>query len=242
MRLLAFSVLCALLTAAPGAGAAAAAPACPAAPGQALALPHLKAALAAQSPLVIVALGSSSTAGAMASDRADSYPAELQDLLIHALPAAEISVLNRGINGQDAAREDGRMGRDVLAVRPQLVIWQVGANAAARGEDPARFRALVARGLARLERAGVDIVLMDNQRSRRLLASPDNARINAALAALADPPRVNLFSRDRLMRAWEAGGQALAPFLAADGLHMSDRGYACLAAALARAITTAVRG
>ncbi|MGC8469599.1 MAG: SGNH/GDSL hydrolase family protein, partial [Acetobacteraceae bacterium] len=207
MRLLAFSVLCVLVAAAPGARAA---PACPAAPRQALALPHLKAALAAQRPLVIVALGSSSTAGAMATDPADSYPAELQDLLIHALPAAEVSVLNRGINGQDAAREDGRIGRDVLAVRPQLVIWQVGANAAARNEDPARFRALVARGLARLERAGVDIVLMDNQRSRWLLDSPDDARINAALAALADPPRVNLFSRDRLMRAWAAGGRPLA--------------------------------
>ncbi len=222
-----------------GAGSALAAPSCPAAPSMRLTLPATRAALARHRPITIVAFGSSSTWGTEASDQADSYPAELQDELYRLMPTAEISVLNRGIGGQDARREDLRLSRDVLAVQPNLVIWQVGANAAMRGESVESFRDLVSAGLARLSGAHVDIVLMDNQRSRRVLASPTNTAINESLAALARGPGVSLFSRDRLMRSW-AESAPLDEFLARDGTHMNDRGYACLAHALARAISSAL--
>lgn len=214
--------------------------ACPPAPVQTLALPHLRAALAKHQPVLIVAIGSSSTQGAMATDPGDSYPAELQDNLSRLLPQDEISVINRGIGGQDAAREDARMASDVLAMRPDMIIWQVGANAAARRENPARFEHLVRIGLARLQAASADIVLMDNQRSRILLESGDDAPINATLARLARRQRVNLYSRDALMRSWANSGAKLNTLLAPDGLHMNDRGYACLAQALAQSIHGAI--
>ncbi len=214
---------------------AAAAPTCPPSPRQTLHLPALKAALAAHRPIIIAALGSSSTAGAMASDPADSYPAELQDDLTAALPGAEISVINRGINGEDAKREDQRMQSDILSLRPQLIIWQVGANAAARGEPPQIFACLVRIGLHRLKASGADIILMDNQRSDKLRHQPDNARINQTLAQLALESHVNLFSRDQLMRSWPH----LHPFLAPDHMHLNDQGYACTAQALATAIRAA---
>ncbi|MGC9269580.1 SGNH/GDSL hydrolase family protein [Acidiphilium sp.] len=216
--------------------------ACPVVPVQHLVLPHLKAALKAGQPIVIAALGSSSTWGAMAHDIADSYPAELQDDLARLLPEAEISVINRGVGGEDAGREDQRMARDVLALEPTVVIWQVGANAAARREGIGHFDRLVRRGLQRLRAAPADVILMDNQRSRLLVASPDNRRINRALARLAASEHASLFSRDRLMRDWQRSGAALDGFLATDGLHMNDRGYGCTAQALATAITRAVRG
>lgn len=222
-------------------GVAAAAPACPPSPIQYLRLPHLKAAIDAGHPVVIAAIGSSSTWGAMAHDIGNSYPAMLQADLMRMLPDSEISVINRGIGGEDALREDKRMDRDVLALRPTVVIWQVGANAAAWGEAPDKFATLVERGLRKLLAADVDVVLMDNQRSRRLLRSPDNARINATLAHLARRYRVGLFSRDALMRAWKRAGADPARFLAADGMHMNDAGYACTAEALAQAITRAIR-
>ncbi|HEX7388663.1 MAG TPA: SGNH/GDSL hydrolase family protein [Acidiphilium sp.] len=206
-----------------------------------LALPHLKAALKAGEPVVIAALGSSSTWGAKASDISDSYPAELQDDLADLLPDAEISVINRGVSGQDAKGEDARMGRDVLALRPSLVIWQVGANAAMWHEPAGKFSTLVETGLDRLSDADTDIVLMDNQRSRILLASPENAPINDALARLARRYHASLFSRNALMRAWQDAGVPEKDFLAADGLHMNDRGYACTARALAQSIVEAVR-
>lgn len=222
-------------------GALAAQPACPVVPVQHLVLPHLKAALKSGAPVVIAALGSSSTWGAMARDIADSYPAELQDDLAALLPDAEISVINRGIGGEDAGREDARMASDVLALRPTVVIWQVGANAAARAESIGHFSALVRKGLRTLRGAHADVILMDNQRSARLLASPDNARINAALARIARQSDVSLLSRDALMRGWARTGAPLDGFLARDGLHMNDRGYACTAAALAAAMVRAVK-
>ena len=57
-----------------------------------------------------------------------------------------IAVLNRGIGGQDAPEELARLQADVIAVRPQLVIWQVGANGAMRNADPAEFRRWSPRG------------------------------------------------------------------------------------------------
>ena len=59
-----------------------AAPACPSSPVAApFSLPHLRGAVAHGVPAVVVALGSSSTQGAMASDLAHSYPAILQQAL-----------------------------------------------------------------------------------------------------------------------------------------------------------------
>ena len=48
--------------------------------------------------------------------------------------------------------------------------------------------------------------------------------------------RVPIFSRAELMRTWEAAGVGPLHMLHADGLHHNDRGYACLAEALAESI------
>ena len=114
-----------------------------------LEVPHLRSAVNHGIEGLIVALGSSSTQGAMASDLAHSYPAVLQQALSAGLADAHVAVINRGIGGQDAAEELARLDADVLAVRPQLVIWQVGANGALRNSDPAAFRAMVTAGVNR---------------------------------------------------------------------------------------------
>ena len=74
----------------------------------------------------------------MASDSAHTYPAILQTALNKALPGAHFAVINRGIGGQDAPEELARLDSDAIAVHPQLVIWQVGANGAMRHADPIR--------------------------------------------------------------------------------------------------------
>src|SRR4051794_39618703 len=110
--------LCAAATASARAGTA-----CPVDPAMdPLNLPHLRAALTARTEGLIVALGSSSTQGVMASDIAHTYPAILQAALNAALPTAHVAVINRGIGGQDAPEELARLDVDVIAVRPQLVI------------------------------------------------------------------------------------------------------------------------
>lgn len=215
--------------------------ACPASPllGP-LRLPHLRQAIARGEQAVIVALGSSSTEGAMASTPGRTYPAELQTSLSSSLPDRHVAVVNRGIGGQDAPSEAARLEADVIAVRPQLVVWQVGANATLRDSDPARFRQLVGDGIQRLQKAGIDVVLMDNQRAPRILAAKDGHEFDDVLSELAHATGAGLFSRDLLMLAWEKGGAPPSDFIATDGLHHNDLGYLCVARALAQAIIAAV--
>ena len=142
----------------------------------------------------------------MASDPAHSYPAELQAALEHALPRMHIAVLNRGIGGQDAPEELARLQADVIAARPQLVIWQVGANGALRNADPEVFDRMVTQGVARLQEAGIDVILMDNQHSPRVDAAPEHGVLNAVLAQVAKATGIGLFSRAGLMAAWDQAG------------------------------------
>jgi acyl-CoA thioesterase I len=214
-------------------------PAEPAAPT--LHLRHLRAALEHGTEAVVVAIGSSSTAGAMASDPAHSYPAELQAALEHALPRTHIAVLNRGIGGEDAPEELARLQADVIAVRPQLVIWQVGANGALRNADPEVFERMVTQGVVRLQEAGIDVILMDNQHSPKVDAAPEHGVLNAVLAQVAKATGIGLFSRAGLMAAWDQAGTPPLAFIASDGLHHNDRGYACVASALADAILDGLR-
>jgi acyl-CoA thioesterase-1 len=215
--------------------------ACPGDPRmERLQLPHLRAALAARTEGVIVALGSSSTEGAMASDSAHTYPAILQALLNKALPAADVAVINRGIGGQDAPEELARLDTDVIAVHPQLVIWQVGANGAMRHADPSDFHHMVTEGVNLLVNAGIDVILMDNQRSPKVLAAVDHIVLEDSLAHVAQETGVNLFSRSHLMDAWSDEGAKPGLFTASDGLHHNDLGYLCVTQTLARQIVIAV--
>ncbi len=215
---------------------------CPPARIPPVSVPHLRKAVSDGAELVIIAIGSSSTQGVMASSRAQSYPAILQTELAKALPDSHVAILNRGIGGQDAAEEVPRLESDVLMTRPSLVIWQVGANGAMRRTDPAIFKRLVSAGVRTLQAAGVDVILMDNQRAPAILNSPDHARIDQALAEIAVETETSLFSRNALMDEWEREGDPPSLFISADGLHHNDRGYRCVATALSAAILDGLRG
>src|SRR5258707_7446298 len=73
--------------------------------------------LAAHLPVTIVAVGSSSTAGAFASSSAASYPSPLAAELRQHFPGATITVLHRRADGEAAAQ---------MPARPHQV---VGGNA-----------------------------------------------------------------------------------------------------------------
>jgi lysophospholipase L1-like esterase len=99
-----------------------------------------------------VALGSSSTEGAGASGPGATYPARLEAALRAAWPGRLVEVSNAGRSGETSAEMLARLERDVLARRPQLVVWQAGGNEALRGGSVEGFRAVMAEGLARLRR------------------------------------------------------------------------------------------
>lgn len=192
--------------------------------------------MAATGQLQIVAFGSSTTFGAMATSPAHAYPAQLQSNLANAFPKVHVNVLNRGVGGEDAAEEILRLETDVVAPKPAIVIWQVGANGAMEHTDPAVFSRMVRGGVDRLKAAGIEVILMDNQRSPLILASPQHEAIEAALAKLAVDENVQMFPRGALMDQWKTNGVPYDRFIASDHLHHNDFGYRCLAAALADSI------
>src|SRR2546423_12553266 len=98
-------------------------------------LPRIGRRLAAGKPIKIVALGSSSTYGAGASTSAASYPSRLAEELSRRFPGNEITVLNRGVNGDEIAGMLARLDGAGITEKPDLVLWQPGTNPLPR--DPA---------------------------------------------------------------------------------------------------------
>jgi acyl-CoA thioesterase I len=188
-------------------------------------------------PLTIVTVGSSSTQGVGASAPDFNYPSRLAAELKERFPAIDIRVINRGKGGEDASEELARLDRDVIAERPELVIWQVGTNAVLRRDDLTTDRELIERGVAKLKKSGSDVVLMDLQYAPRVLARPAHAEMEQLIAKAAAHAGVGLFRRFDIMRYWQAAQQADAPqMVGPDGLHMTDRSYGCLAVELAEAL------
>jgi lysophospholipase L1-like esterase len=193
--------------------------------------------LATGRQLKIVALGSSSTAGAGASSPSHSYPARLEAELRARMPGVDIVVVNRGVNGEDAAEMLARLDDDVIAERPDLVLWQVGTNAVLRNFDVAGEAPLIRAGVDRLKASGADVVLMDSQYAPAVVEKTDNQAMLDLLDVIAGERSTGIFHRFAIMRHWQQAEHVeFAQFISDDGLHMNDWSYGCVATLLAGAI------
>jgi acyl-CoA thioesterase-1 len=200
-------------------------------------LPHTAARLALGLPVTIVALGSSSTEGIGASRPDRSYPSRLEALLRAEFPGAAIRVVNRGVGGELAPQMAARLEREVLAEKPDLVIWQLGTNSVLRDIDPTVDGAVAESGIARIKAAGAEVMLMDLQYAPAVLLHPGYRDMLQMLSSIARSEDVPIVHRFAMMRHWAEDGQmTLQTMLAADRLHMSDASYDCLARQVARSI------
>ena len=187
--------------------------------------------------LTVVAVGSSSTQGVGATDPTLNYPSRLEAALRQRLPGIAIRVINRGKGGEEAPQMLARLERDVIAEHPDLVIWQLGTNAVLRRDDLEMDEVLLRRGVSLLKQSGADVVLMDMQYAPRVIERRSHAAMEQLIAEIAHHTGVGLFRRFALMQHWHAAQQPESPrMVGADGLHMTDAGYGCLAAELAKAL------
>jgi acyl-CoA thioesterase-1 len=197
-------------------------------------LPNTAQAIRQGQALMIVAIGSSSTEGVGASDVSHTYPAVLADELRRRWPRLSVTVLNKGIRGEKVSGVVGRFQRDVLAHRPQLVIWQTGSHAALGAGDVESYVDAIRQGITQLKAGGLDIVLMDPQFAPYVLERPLHMRVVEAIGAVADDTRVAVFRRFAIMQHWIASGQyRMAEVISPDGLHLNDVSYGCVARLLA---------
>jgi len=203
-------------------------------------LPHVSRKLASGEPITIVALGSSSTAGAGASSPAASYPSRLADELARRFPDHPIRVVNRGVNGEEARDMLARFDQSVAPEKPDLVLWQVGTNAVLRDQPLPVQMALLHDGIARMKALGADVVLIDPQFAPKVIDKADAERMVMLIADAARQEKVELFRRYALMRRWRIDEQIpFETFVSADGLHMNDWSYGCFASHLGAAIAEA---
>ena len=192
-------------------------------------------------PVTIVAIGSSSTAGAGASAPDLSYPARLSVELSRLFPNRTFQVINRGVNGEEIRDMLRRFDRDVIANKPDLVLWQIGTNSVVRDHPMIDHGALIRDGINDVKRLGADIILIDPQFAPKVNAKPHAAEAINVIAKTAIIEDIGLFRRYELMRRWHVvDGMPISDFIAPDGLHMNDWSYTCLAKGLASAIAESI--
>jgi len=201
---------------------------------------HTMRRLDSGQPLTIVAIGSSSTAGAGASSLEASYPSRLAVELRIRFPGREITVLNRGVNGEETDNMMARFASDVMAAHPQLVLWQIGTNSVLRDHPLNPHGVRLRQGIEELKNSGADVVLIDPQFAPAVLAKPEMPGMLEQIALAAKEENVDLFRRFAVMRDWhEVQHLSFDTFVSPDRLHMNDWSYACVAKLLGMAIAEA---
>jgi lysophospholipase L1-like esterase len=171
-------------------------------------LPHFADSLIRGKPK-IVAIGSSTTAG---EGNIKPYPERLLSLLQIPYPNAKITMVNQGIGGQEAPIEFERFDTDVIAEKPDLVIWQVGTNAVWQSPDlkppPPSFdetTTAIREGLIKLRHeTRADVILMDLQYVPAVLTPAKKDKAIAMVEAISklagDANGVNVFRRFGFMK------------------------------------------
>jgi lysophospholipase L1-like esterase len=188
--------------------------------------------------VVIAALGGASTVGLAAGGLELAWPARLSAVLAEKFPSARIKVVNLAVARQTAKRAVERLERDVLSLKPTLVIWETGTMEAVRGIDVDEFRGTVQAGIDKLRAAGVDVVLMNTQFSRETEAMIYFEPYLIAMRELADVNDVALFRRYGIMRHWaESGALDLRTADDEKRRQLAARLYDCIGRAMAEFVT-----
>jgi acyl-CoA thioesterase I len=199
-------------------------------------LPRVTARLKAGDRIRIIAIGSSSTVGLWVISSAATYPEVMRRELAELWPTIRIEVINSGRLGDTIVGAMARFDRDVLAYRPDLVVWQLGTNDVVWGGRAEGHKHRIMEGVRALKEIGADVILMDLQYARMVLASSQYSDMQAIISEAARHQRVGLFPRFALMRRAIEAGLPPAALVSWDGLHNSAAGYDCIGRALARAV------
>jgi hypothetical protein len=186
--------------------------------------------------LDILVVGSRSST--INTSEASAYPVRLQAALKEKLP---LSTINVSVEIQAKKTTEEMVGGLVKLMedkKPTLVVWQTGTVDAMRSIDPDDFRAAVDEGVAALQNAGADVVLMNLQYSPRtetMISVPpylDNMRV------VAQQHDVPLFDRFAIMHQWNDAGD-FDLFSAVHGIELAKRVHDCLGRALAKFVIDA---
>ena len=201
-------------------------------------LPKVAEAIKKGSPLDILVVGSRSST--INTSDGTAYPGRLQALLKEKLPKVPVSVSVELQIKKTAEEVAPGLVKLVEAKKPTLVIWQTGTYDAIRSIDPDDFRSAVDGGVAALQNAGTDVILLNLQYSPRtetMTSVPpylDNMRV------VAQQHDVPLFDRFAIMRHWNESGD-FDLFSTSHDIDLAKRVHDCLGRALSKFVIDAAR-
>jgi lysophospholipase L1-like esterase len=199
-------------------------------------LPKVADAVKSRHPLDILVVGSRSST--IPSSEASAYPARLQAMLKEKLPSVTVNVSVELLSKKTSEEVAAGLAKLMEDKKPTLVIWQTGTVDAMRSIDPDDFRAAVDDGVAAMQKAGTDVILMNLQYSPRtesMISAPpylDNMRV------VAQQYDVPLFDRFGIMHQWNDSGD-FDFFSASHGLELATRVHDCLGRALSKFVIDA---
>jgi hypothetical protein len=197
------------------------------------ALPKVEEAVKGGRPLDILVIGSRSST--IVTSEGSAYPARLQLALKEKLAAVTVNVsveLQAKKTAEEAASGFTKL---MEGKKPTLVIWQTGTVDAIRSVDPEDFRAAADEGVAALQTAGVDVVLMNLQYSPRTETMISVPPYLDSMRVVAQQHDVPLFDRFAIMRQWNEQGD-FDLFSATHGIELAKRVHDCLGRALSKFI------
>src|SRR6202158_3071821 len=200
------------------------------------ALPKVADAVKSGHPLDILVVGSRSST--INTSDGTAYPGRLQAVLREKLPSVAVNVSVELQVKKTAEEVAAGLVKLVEGKRPTLVIWQTGTYDAMRSIDPDDFRGAVGEGVAALQNAGVDVILMNLQYSPRtetMISAPPYLDSMRVVAQQHDVP---LFDRFAIMRYWNESGD-FDLFSTTHGVDLAKRVHACLGRALSKFVIDA---
>lgn len=165
----------------------------------------------------IVCVGDSLTAGYGIAVQ-QSYPA----LLAKKIKAANLGfqVINAGVSGETSSGTLSRINW-ILALKPEIIILEIGANDGLRGIDPALIKRNISEIIRRLQEKKIIIILAGMQMVRNLGQAYTSA-FNSIYEDLAKKDGV-------LFMPFFLEGVAADPGLnIGDGIHPNPQGYAII--------------
>jgi len=203
-------------------------------------LPKVAEAFKARAPIRVLIIGSRSSVLSGPDGAASSYPARFEAALRDKLPGIAISVVTDLHPREMAADVAGKIEKIVQERNPTLVVWQTGTVDAMRAIDPDDFRAALDTGMAALQKANADVILMNLQYSPRMETVLAATNYNDTIRVVAQEHGAPLFDRFAIMRAWsEAGDFDL--FARARSIGVAARVHDCIGRALSRLVIEAAR-
>ena len=205
------------------------------------ALPATVRAVAAKT-LTIMSMGGAATAGAAARGGQYTYSARLEARLRDALPGVAVRVVARVLPPRARGDASLTIAEDLKEIRPSLVIWGPGGNAAARGEDSDSFIGMVEDTVRRIKADDRDLILMTLQYAPAIASVVNLYPYRMAVLRAADTAGVPVLDRYELMREWNGSGflnlNATEP---GETVQVARALYDCMGRMLAEGIVHALR-